>query len=227
MMPLTSIDLEGSKHWVSWWQRRLSWMGAETGICATLIPWTSWYKLFTCKICGQKPKDSSRNFLRFPLPTPIFVHAWLIRRTMEYTYNSGFILNILYLWIIFWYFVIQNQRNTAMLIREPKLAYNTKNKRKPRGGRQYCETCNGGPDVFTDPNSIKSLRQLRKRSAEDEDEGEDLKTEENDAAHSKRHWVIGSTSSMALLIRLLLSVLTLRSSFIVCSTKSIDIEKGT
>jgi len=76
-----------------------------------------------------------------------------------------------------------------MLIREPELAYNTENKRKPRGGRQYCETCSGGPDVFADPNSIESLRQLRKRSAEDEDEGEDLMTEENDAVHSKRHWV--------------------------------------
>ena len=76
-----------------------------------------------------------------------------------------------------------------MLIREPELAYNTKNKRVPRGGRNLQDdNYTNGYVSYTYGNGGPQER--RKRAA-DEEEEEKLMLEENSEVtyHSKTHWV--------------------------------------
>merc|ERR1711872_542626 len=75
-----------------------------------------------------------------------------------------------------------NLRNIAMLIREPELAYNTENKRRPRGGRRRYE----GSYVV---GSIKKPGQTRQqRDADEEHQAIDHEVSEV-ADHSREYWV--------------------------------------
>ena len=72
-------------------------------------------------------------------------------------------------------------RKIAMLIREPELAYNTGNKRIPRGGRNVLREYNGSYNT----GSIKPLR--KKRAAEDEmDHYRDVVDK---AFNTKAYWI--------------------------------------
>merc|ERR1712209_286261 len=77
-----------------------------------------------------------------------------------------------------------NLRNIAMLIREPELAYNTENKRRPRGGRRYSGSYNIG--------SIKrpgqTIPQYQRRDADEEHQAIDHEDPEV-ADHSREYWV--------------------------------------
>jgi len=77
-----------------------------------------------------------------------------------------------------------------MLIREPELAFNTENKRIPRGGRQYsycrASCCGCGCDGC-DPNSKESILARAKRAAEKDEEEEEEIEEKSD--QSKAYWV--------------------------------------
>ena len=68
-----------------------------------------------------------------------------------------------------------------MFIREPELAYNTENKRRPRGGRRY-----SGSYVF---GSIKKPGQTRQQRDADE-EHQAIDHEDSEVAdHSREYWV--------------------------------------
>jgi len=77
-----------------------------------------------------------------------------------------------------------NLRNIAMFIREPELAYNTENKRQPRGGRRYSGSYNIG--------SIKrpgqTIPQYQRRDADEEHQTIDHEDSEV-ADHSREYWV--------------------------------------
>jgi len=78
-----------------------------------------------------------------------------------------------------------NLRNIAMLIREPDLAYNTKNKRVPRGGRRLKEDYTNGQVSYTYGSG--KPQQRRKRAADKE--GEEKPMFEEVTHHSKTRWV--------------------------------------
>jgi len=83
-----------------------------------------------------------------------------------------------------------NLRNIAMLIREPELAYNTKNKRVPRGGRNLQDdNYTNGIVSYTYGSSAPHVM-MHKRAADKEGE-EKLMIEENSEVtfHSKTRWV--------------------------------------
>merc|ERR1719318_978912 len=75
-----------------------------------------------------------------------------------------------------------NLRNIAMLIREPELAYNTENKRRPRGGRRY---------YGRRRRSIKPELQGPTRQQRDADEEHQAIDHEDSevADHSREYWV--------------------------------------
>jgi len=92
-------------------------------------------------------------------------------------------------------------RKIAMAIREPELAYNTKNKRMPRGGRQLsCGGSNSGGQSGVNGGGYYDGRRgsgsnvsyeigkwEQKRAAEKE--GEEDPTIEEESYHSKAYWV--------------------------------------
>jgi len=91
-------------------------------------------------------------------------------------------------------------RKIAMLIREPELAFNTENKRIPRGGRQYsycrsacCGSGCGGPQIPGGDDDIDAWTYAvghgskHKRAAEKEGEEEEAIEEKSD--HSKAYWL--------------------------------------
>merc|ERR1719328_424192 len=77
-----------------------------------------------------------------------------------------------------------NLRNIAMLIREPELAYNTENKRRPRGGRRYYGRRRRR-------RSIKPELQGPTRQQRDADEEHQAIDHEDSevADHSREYWV--------------------------------------
>jgi len=91
-----------------------------------------------------------------------------------------------------------NLRKIAMLIREPELAFNTENKRIPRGGRQYsyCRTAccgsgcgGGGSDDDIDAWSYASGHGPKQQKRAAEKEGVEDPAIEEESDHSKAYWV--------------------------------------
>jgi len=84
-----------------------------------------------------------------------------------------------------------NLRNIPILIREPTLAYNTENKRVPRGGRALHHGYTNG-HTYTNGNSMEQAQRyalIHKRAAEEGNEKPILENDSEVNYSSKTYWV--------------------------------------
>jgi len=83
-----------------------------------------------------------------------------------------------------------NLRNIAILIREPTLAYNTENKRVPRGGRAlHHDYVNGHTSYNTGNAKPQRYALIHKRAAEEGNEKPILENDSEANYSSKTYWV--------------------------------------